>query len=852
MDVKKRHLTVYILSFLFPFLLTWVFFLISDIAPAGSKVIMTGDLDRQFIDFFSYFRSVFTTKNDALYTLEKNLGGDMPGLAAYYINDPLLFLLFLFPGKYIATGTSVLFSVQTALCGLTFCVYLNKTPRFHHGENEPAAFSTVLFSTAYAMNGFVFGYQPLMIYFSNLIILPLILLMFDRIMLDRRRRYIAAYSLLLALYIFMNYYMGFMLAVFLILYFVFYLINDRSLVKGFVPVAVSSVSGVLISAFSLIPTVLSLEGEKSTAMADWSIHRKFRLIDLPGGFFSGMSRNDRMPFIYCSVFVLICALCYFFRSGKDLKLKEKLSYAFLIAALSVSMYINPIDNIWHGFNNPVGFPWRYSYFLSIVVIMAGYEWFRDHELSGSINPWPQCIVIPLYFGCLIVTRNNYFDTQRMIVNICLVSANIAVILLAGKREKIRRVMIPVLFLLLFADLTYNSRVAFVSLNGEGEDLGRFYEEYDEISAAADHIKSADGSFYRMEKDFYRTPNDTMMFDYMGITHSSSCEKESVRHFLSRFGFRDTGLYAFYNLGSTTFADCFLGIKYYISRFDQVHKPYEYMEGSHEAIGKYFAYKNPYALDIASYAPGELAGIDVEKGNTFEMQNSIARAYGADDIYIEAGHELNIRDGNERHYEIRIDRDGPLYYYFDAPHMQGAEIYVNGEYREPYFTETNWSVLCAGIFKTGDNVDIVLKPTQDDIEVTEACFYHEDTEAIRRFYQAACPGNDRDKDAETGGVKVITSSHLRGQVLCSGTGYIMFTLPYEEAWRITLDGEKAKPVKLLGNLLAVQTGEGLHEIDMQYVPSGLIAGIILSIAGVLFLFVYIGRNPGVYQAKGKLK
>ena len=214
-NVKRKSLTVYIVSFLLPFMLTWVFYLAADIAPVGSKVIMTGDLDKQFVDFFSYFKSVFTTKNDALYTLEKNLGGDMPGFAAYYINDPLLFLLFLFPGKYIALGISVLFSVQTALCGLTGCVYLNKTPRFVGEGNGHAGICSVIFSTAYAMNGFIFGYQPLIIYFSNLIILPLILLMFDRILLSYKKRYMISYSLLLALYIFMNYYMGFMLMIFL-------------------------------------------------------------------------------------------------------------------------------------------------------------------------------------------------------------------------------------------------------------------------------------------------------------------------------------------------------------------------------------------------------------------------------------------------------------------------------------------------------------------------------------------------------------------------------------------------------------------------------------------------------------
>ena len=823
----------YIAAFLIPLLLTWIFYFLADTAPVGSRVIMTGDLDRQFVDFFSYFRSVITTHNDSFYTLEKNLGGDMPGFAAYYINDPLLFILFLFPGKHIAVGLSVLFSLQIAFCGLTFCIYLNNTPLLKAENDGGAPYVSVLFSTAYAMNGFVFGYQVLMIYFSNLIILPVILLMFDKLISERKKRYMVSYSLLLALYIYMNYYMGFMLMIFLALYYISYLIREKSYIKSFVLIAVPSAAGVLISSFSLIPTVLSLEGEKSSAAADWSIYRKFSMLDLPGSFFSGMARNDRMPLIYCSVFVLICALCRLAVSG------GRLGDIFLIISLSVSMYINPLDNIWHGFNNPVGFPWRYSYFLSIVFLIMGYRWFNGYIAGCYDNKiLYACIITVLYFVYMIVTHDHYFDTERRIVNICFAAANIGVIYFMKTDRVDLKKSVIVLSLILAADLCYNSITVYKALNGEGQDFAVFYERYDDTEAAIDYVKQSDDSLYRIEKDFYRTPNDPMMFDYIGITHSSSCEKESVRHFLSRFGFRDTGLYAFYNLGSTTFADCFLGIRYYISRFDEVHKPYEYMEGSHERIGKYYAFKNPYAFNMVFFAPKKLADVDIESGNTFEMQNHIANAYGADDIYIKAEYEQDHADFPDLGYHIKVQRDGPLYYYFDAPAMQAAKVYVNGEDREPYFTDTNWSVLCAGVYKTGDEVDIVLKALQDELKVTEACFYYEDTAAIKGFYEAAYDERTSDESIREDILTVVTSSHLKGELACKDAGYITFTMPYDRAWRINLDGNRTEPVRMLGELLAVEVDEGTHEIEMQYVPDGLIVGVILSFAGLLLLVVYV--------------
>lgn len=847
MSNKKKQIIIYMASFFIPLLLTCVFFTLSDTAPFGSKAIMTGDLNRQFVDFFSYFKSVITSNNDFLYTFEKNLGGDMPGLSAYYLNDPLIFLLFLFPGKYIAIGLSILFALQNALCGLAFCVYLNKSPRFEAVRRGPAVPETVMFSTAYAMNGFVFGYQVLMIYFSNLIVLPFVLLMFDRLLHKWEFRCFTAYSLLFALYIYMNYYMGYMLSIYIILYYISYLIKDAGYLKSLPHVIAGSVTGVLIASFSLVPAVVSLKGEKSTAAADWGIYRKFRITELLGSLFSGMERNDRMPLIYCSVFAAVCAVCFFADIRKSSGLKEKLSYAFLIISISLSMYINPIDDIWHGFNTPVGFPWRYSYFLSMVIIFAGFEWFSAYLVENNSRAvWYSFVITALYLICLLIMRDHYLDTERLIINIILVPANAAVIYFAGKKGCIRAVAFSALFVILAADTSYNAYTAFAYLDNvveDSEDINRFYEKYDDIKAAIDYVKNEDDSFYRTEKDFYRTPNDPMMFDYMGITHSSSCEKESVRHFLSGFGFRDTGLYAFYNLGSTSFADCFLGIKYYVSRFDEIHKPYEYMDGSHESIGRYYVYRNPYALDMAFYAPYEIEDIDFEEGNTFEKQNKIANTYGADDIYIRADYEVSVENDGERRYHIETGRDGPLYYFFDSPKIQGAELYVNGEYREPYFTETNWSVLCAGVYGTGEPVDIVIRPLQDDIEISEACFYYENTDAIREFKALAGPENSGEEGHDKTALKKVTSSHLNGRVFCRDEGFTIFTIPYDRAWKIKVDGKKTEASEVLGNLMAVQMDKGYHEIDMQYIPSGIAGGMAATLLGLLILVL-----GAVYEKK----
>jgi len=70
------------------------------------------------------------------------------------------------------------------------------------------------------------------------------------------------------------------------------------------------------------------------------------------------------------------------------------------------------------------------------------------------------------------------------------------------------------------------------------------------------------------------------------------------------------------------------------------------------------------------------------------------------------------------------------------------------------------------------------------------------------------------------------------------GEILFTsIPYDEGWVVTVDGEKAEIIKTLGCLLAVELLPGKRVITLDYFPRGLKEGIIISvIAWLLFVAV----------------
>ncbi|MBO5551543.1 MAG: YfhO family protein, partial [Lachnospiraceae bacterium] len=693
------------------------------------------------------------------------LGGDFPGLAAFQLHDPLLFLLFLFPGDRIAYGIEFMFAVQLSIAGFSASVLLN--------NRYKCSWMSLLFSTAYSFSAFFFGYFVLTIYFGCIAILPLVVYFFLEFLEGKRSS--LPFVLTSALYIYINYHMGFMLVIFIVLLYLSRLMVDPGYRSVFGRFVYAGLTVLLMDGFFLIRTGLSLIGEKSTEGADYGFYRKFAFNQVFANLFSGSTRNQYMPLMYCSMAAFFFAVFYFM--SKSFSLREKAANALLLGAVLVSMWINTLDAVWHGFNNPEEFYSRYAYYVSFIIVVLGYRGFSalitgNGEGKGDgIRLSAVFVLFLLYMGWLTFTGNAYLDRERLIVNaviICVLTAA-AFGLCRGGRGRLAAFIL--LALVSVPDMLYDAKVTYIRMNaddGELPLLSGFQTDYARIKEAVDHIKAEDDGFYRLEKDFDRAVNDPALFDYIGLSHDSSCEKDAVNRYLTNYGFRETVYYTFYNGGSTSFADSFLGVRYLVSDRDRYYKPYEYMAEA----GGYDVYKNNHVLPMAYLAPAALEDFRFEEKNTFEKQNDLAscwtgwgdgRIYKAADFEYETegaledepGHFVRTEEEGYIVYKIHITENSPLYLYFAAPHMQSGEVFVNGESLGWYFTENRWNVLCAGSYAPGDTVEIRMQILKEDLEISEACFYYEDAGALAEWSE-----NARGLNEKMGDVEEVKSSYLR--------------------------------------------------------------------------------------------
>jgi len=845
--LDKQQILYCGISFMLSILMMIMISICLKMYPFGERTILVSDINKQFNDYFAYFKTMIMEGNHFIYTFSKNLGGDMVGFSAYYLQNPFLFLLLLFPNRILPLGIWIIIILQIACCSTSFCFYLNKV-------NNTSYFS-ILFSLAYGFMGYVFAYITLPIYYNNIILLPLVMLGIHKIIKNYKDRWF--YIITLALSIFFNYYLGFMLCIFSVLFFIYLLFLElgtldriKTYSKVIISYVLSSVFSVLLMMFDLIPIIFSLQGQKTAPTeSTFSFYRNFKMLDffsrLYSNVYDGNTSNDNFPFIYISFFATLCVFIYFF--SKNISKKEKIGSFLLICVMMISFYIHTFDVIWHGFNNPVGFPYRYAFYFSFLLLCISYRGFSVIDFNINVRSLlPFGCIFVSYSGYLLFSKRNALIFNSVIFDMVLFISIIIFIIIANQRGWSGR---KVFFYLLTIQIINLSVNAIVSIRQYDDyvPISEYSNYISQVEPLIKYVKENDTSIYRMEKNFERSHNDAMQFNYKGLSHSSSCEKDYVKDFMGKMGFRNFGLWAYYNEGSTTFADSFLGVKYYISRFDATGKPYKRIYQKNEKS----IFKNAYALPMAFGVTNKVLSVDMTKKDSFALQNEMAGINGKDEckIYSKAKVEdislVNLKTTEEKgskkykkialsedayiEYTLDITDENLIYIFFDAPKEQAAEITINDFSYGNYFTDTKWDIIEIGSYKEGEKVSIKLYVKGDDISIDEAYFYYENEQEISRWYNKASVDSVK--------LNYISDSHLQGDAIITNSDYIMFTIPYEKAWKIFVDGEKVSQIQVIDALMAIPISSGSHTIELVYIPQGFFIGLTITLSS-LFVGIFI--------------
>lgn len=874
---NKKNITLFS-AFIIPVVIMVIVYYFMGIHPFGNKTLLVQDMDGQYISFFSYFSQTFFEKGSYFYTFSKTMGGDMVGLKSYYLSSPLNIIFILFKPCDFSYAILFLTLIKIGLSGFTMNLYLNR-------ENFKK--DSVIFSSAYALMSYNIAYAENIMWLDGVILLPLIIFGIEKMIQEKSSLY---YILLLAAAIIINYYTGFMLCIFSVIYFICYLlffkksrhpayfldfIKDKKNIRIIIHFFASSMLAGGIAAFNLIPLFNSLQGGKADlSISSLYFRRNFDIIDLLSKLIIGSySKNEMMrglPNIYCGMFIVLFAILFFV--SKKSSIKEKLGYGLLVVSILISFYVNTFNMIWHGLNLPTWFPYRYSFILSFLMIVIGYKGyneFKNRELNMNLSALLKrdgrlsiFILLSFFIISMLIKKIDYefLDSKKIFLSFILLLISLIVFYLylnkipliypffGFKKINLKKALFVAAVCVCLFDLGFN---AYQTLNWKK------YSNYDTFTnfininkPIIDKIKKDDSQFYRIEKTYNYNLNDPMTLNYNGLTHFSSSEKEFTKRFMGKMGFRDKDSWTYYNQGSTISADSLLGVKYVLSKTPSIN-PYNLLRKQEDV----FIYENQYALPLGFMVHEKVLDASINDENLFEVQNTIWESmihnpqgklfYPAEIKSInminvaeeetEDGLRYKKEDKNKQgfiEFYIYVNSSDPLYAYFPTYDMKKVEIFLNEESLGFYYDIYRYDIIHLGTHEPGETIVFKMKLKKDDVFINKSLFYHQDMNVFTKYV-------DELKENPFI-IKNHNNSFLDGEITNSGDKkFALFTIPYDENWHIKIDGKPVSAVKIFDTLTAVEIPEGNHSITLKYQPKNMISGIVItviSLASVIALAI----------------
>ena len=391
-ELKKKYPkgVLYVSSALLPMTIMLVVWFFMGSYPFGNKSLMTIVFDQQYISFYVLLKNAILSGDlsSLTYSFTKSIGGDMSGVLGYYLMSPFNIIYVLLPLKYIGLSVFLTIWLRYGAFGLSFAHLLIK--RYKGAESK--RWMVPLFATAYALSGMLVSYQMNVIFYDAMFMLPLVILYLEQL-LDGEAAY--PYAFVLGLTVFLQFYMGYMISLFVILYACYYL-SPRLSIDGTWKVRLKyylqplwdvflySILGVAAASILLVPVFFNLLESKGQAGGAMPFSMAFQINPLDilskltiGGFDaqSGWETGPNLPNIYIGALGFIGFILYFV-SRKIVK--ERRWAAGVVTLIFFTSFVNEfVSKIWHMGQNPAGFFFRFSWLFSFFMLLLSYQALKE-------------------------------------------------------------------------------------------------------------------------------------------------------------------------------------------------------------------------------------------------------------------------------------------------------------------------------------------------------------------------------------------------------------------------------------------------------------------------------------------
>ncbi len=626
-----------LIAFLIPAVFVYLLYLARGLYPFGDGSVLVLDLNGQYISFYEALHDILNGDADLFYSFSRNLGGEFLGIYDYYVASPFALLLGLFPESMLLEALLLLFMLKAGLCGLFMGFYLHK-----HAADKPNRLIVVMFSIMYALSSYCIIQQHNSMWIDAVMFLPLLALGIESLIRYGKFR---LYVFSLAVTVWSNFYIGYMVVIFVVVY-CFYdyfahnsnnennpLKENHHFARTFGRVMAWSVLALGMAALVILSARYSLSfGKSDFTSPSWEIARKIDLFEffqkfLPCSY--DTVRPTGRPIVYCGILTVMLVPAYFM--SKKFSMREKLASALIVLFFIASFAVSVLDLIWHGFQKPNWLNYRYSFMLCFILLVLAYRAFEQIEFLSKKALLFSTALIGLYvlalpnLGDAVIIPDQKTATIRPFAMVwlsvaCLLIYFIVICYYGKLRDRGRETAAMALVLVVCVELFLSGMA---DMDEFGDDVGyakrsRYTNTMETFRPVAYTLQDYDKGFYRTEKTYERKTNDYFALQMKGLSLSTSTLHSETIDFLHYMGYNSKSHNSHYyydnaSAGGTMVNDSLLGIKYLITNdayidanqdlndyygdpiFEQ--EDFNYPDDFAYPLGEYTVYENPYALSL---------------------------------------------------------------------------------------------------------------------------------------------------------------------------------------------------------------------------------------------------------------
>ncbi len=843
--------------------------------PFGDKTILRMDLYHQYGPLFAEFYDRVMSGASLTYSWVSGLGSCFLGNYFNYLSSPIGAIILFYGHKNMPEAIAAMILLKAALSASTFTYYLKRSLKSQ-------SFVSTSFGIMYAFCAYMLAYYWNVMWLDAMVLLPIVLLGIERIINHGKP---ATYIVGLALTMFSNYYMSYMMCIFSVIYFIYYFASNNNLSsvvnRNFKPkslldeatnnkflrsgtiFALASVAAAGLMACVLLPVYGVLQSSSATSGTfPTNVESYFDFYDFFANHFAALtttirsSGDDVLPNVYCGVLTIILAPLYFFT--KTISKKEKIATLSLLAILYASFNINSPNYVWHGFHFPNDLPYRQSFIYSFVLLVIAYKTFiRLREFKAVHFGIIGAALLTFVVLTQKLTSKNVTDTTIILTMVLIVLY--VIILTVFKDKRYQASSVAALLIVCVCSEAVMCDTTAMSISVDKSPYVSDYDEFQDIKKTLDTIEN--GDFYRMELTDLRTRMDPSWYNYNGVSVFSSMASEIVSNLQDDLGMMSNRINSYTYNPQTPIYNMMFALKYIVNNEtpNVLSAPYYTLVTGND---EFEAYRNEYYLPIAfcinddveawateeyiedwkyetSSDPfqlqGEFFNLATGLGNPFERLTVSYITYSNIKPFTEDIESTSFyfqkdnadADGSTTFY-VTTEKEGNVYIGFDISGANSDSISVNSSLGTITHYADQECVLDLGRYDANESIAITV-PYDNANGTVKMFVYTLNDKVFKKGYNKLSDGQLITETFE--------DTYIKGTVVTEKDAILYTSIPYDKGWSVYVDGEKVDEnniLKIGQAMLGVNIDRGAHEVEFKFEARGLKLGIMVSIATLAVL------------------